>query len=258
MIKFFRKIRYNLMEKNKTGKYLLYAIGEIVLVVIGILIALQINNSNNKSINTEREIKYLTNIKLDINKDIKSLDYNIDFRQKKSVAIVKLLSQINGEPIQDLTETARNVINTLNQDKFQPSNVTYNDLVSSGNMQLISNDSIKAYLFDLSLLYQSNAYYNEHETAEYEENISKSIYKLTDIESMKPVYLGLKTAEQVGISEKDFEALFASKAYKNGCVILNWTSETFIENFITIKTKSLRLMELIDLELQIQKPSINQ
>jgi len=51
MIKFFRKIRYDLMEKNKTGKpdftagwYLKYALGEIVLVIIGILIALQINN----------------------------------------------------------------------------------------------------------------------------------------------------------------------------------------------------------------------
>lgn len=46
MIKFFRKIRYSLMSENKTGKYLKYAIGEIVLVVIGILIALQINNWN--------------------------------------------------------------------------------------------------------------------------------------------------------------------------------------------------------------------
>ena len=50
MIKFFRKIRYNLMSENKTGKYLKYAIGEIVLVVIGILIALSINNWNQKSL----------------------------------------------------------------------------------------------------------------------------------------------------------------------------------------------------------------
>ena len=48
MIKFFRRIRLDLMEKNKTEKYLKYAIGEIVLVVIGILIALQINNWNEK------------------------------------------------------------------------------------------------------------------------------------------------------------------------------------------------------------------
>ena len=46
MIKFFRKIRQNLLSENKFSKYLIYAIGEIILVVIGILIALQINNWN--------------------------------------------------------------------------------------------------------------------------------------------------------------------------------------------------------------------
>ena len=46
MIKFFRNIRKDLMEKNKTSRYIKYAIGEIILVVIGILIALQINNWN--------------------------------------------------------------------------------------------------------------------------------------------------------------------------------------------------------------------
>jgi hypothetical protein len=46
MIQFFRKIRYSLMNQNQTGRYLKYAIGEIILVVIGILIALQINNWN--------------------------------------------------------------------------------------------------------------------------------------------------------------------------------------------------------------------
>ena len=55
MIKFFRKIRYDLIEKNKTRKYLKYAVGEIVLVVIGILIALSINNSN--TINKQRKVE---------------------------------------------------------------------------------------------------------------------------------------------------------------------------------------------------------
>ena len=54
MIKFFRHIRQNLIMENKTGKYLKYAIGEIVLVVIGILIALQVNNWNE---NRKTEIK---------------------------------------------------------------------------------------------------------------------------------------------------------------------------------------------------------
>ena len=57
MIKFFRKIRYDLMGKNKTGKYFKYAIGEIVLVVIGILIALSINNWNEEN-KSEKETNF--------------------------------------------------------------------------------------------------------------------------------------------------------------------------------------------------------
>jgi len=69
MIKFFRKIRYDLMKKNKTGKYLKYAIGEIILVVIGILIALQINNWNETSKNEREQIVFLNNLKNDLNND---------------------------------------------------------------------------------------------------------------------------------------------------------------------------------------------
>ena len=58
MIKFFRQIRKNTIMKNETGKYLKYAIGEITLVVIGILIALQINNWNQNRTNENLEAKY--------------------------------------------------------------------------------------------------------------------------------------------------------------------------------------------------------
>ena len=62
MIKFFRKIRYDLMENNNTGKYLKYAIGEIILVVIGILIALQINNWNETNKERSYENYILTGV----------------------------------------------------------------------------------------------------------------------------------------------------------------------------------------------------
>ena len=69
MIKFFRKIRQRLLTENKFSKYLLYAVGEILLVVIGILIALQINNWNeNKKIESKRQDYYLQLLD-DLNKD---------------------------------------------------------------------------------------------------------------------------------------------------------------------------------------------
>ena len=58
MIKFFRKIRFNLIGTKETGKYFKYAIGEIILVVIGILIALQVNNWNENRIEHNRIKKY--------------------------------------------------------------------------------------------------------------------------------------------------------------------------------------------------------
>ena len=63
MIKFFRKIRHQLLSKNKGSNYLLYAIGEIVLVVIGILIALQVNNWNINRNNNKQEVILLNDLK---------------------------------------------------------------------------------------------------------------------------------------------------------------------------------------------------
>jgi len=69
MIKFFRPIRKDLIEKNKTGKYLKYAIGEIILVVIGILIALSINNWNEENKNEIVEQNFYKEILNDLEKD---------------------------------------------------------------------------------------------------------------------------------------------------------------------------------------------
>ena len=77
MLKIFRQIRYNLMSENKTGRYIKYAIGEIFLVVIGILIALQINNWNQDRLTNKRSRDYLISLVEDIKSDIKQYNNNI-------------------------------------------------------------------------------------------------------------------------------------------------------------------------------------
>ena len=81
MIKFFRKIRYDLLEKNKTGKYFKYAIGEIILVVIGILIALQINNWNESNKKNKLKTSYITSLIDDYTKDTIQLNNSINFNK---------------------------------------------------------------------------------------------------------------------------------------------------------------------------------
>src|SRR5210317_368794 len=73
MIKFFRHIRQNLIMENKTGKYLKYAIGEIVLVVIGILIALQINNWNEQRKERIQEKIFLKRFEVELNTNLENI-----------------------------------------------------------------------------------------------------------------------------------------------------------------------------------------
>ena len=79
MIKFFRKIRQNLLSENKTGTYLKYAFGEIILVVIGILIAIQINNWNENRKNQNELINIYHQVSLDIKNDISELSDHIKY-----------------------------------------------------------------------------------------------------------------------------------------------------------------------------------
>ena len=81
MIKFFRKIRQNLLSEGKTGKYLKYALGEIVLVVVGILIALSLNNWNQNVTYKNELVQTVKEIRSDLNRDILFLREEINFSE---------------------------------------------------------------------------------------------------------------------------------------------------------------------------------
>lgn len=82
MIKFFRKIRQNLLNEGKTTKYLKYAIGEIVLVMIGILLALQVNNWNQDRQLKLKEKNILLELKRDLASNDTTLQGQIGFQQR--------------------------------------------------------------------------------------------------------------------------------------------------------------------------------
>ncbi len=92
MIKFFRKIRQRLLKENKISKYLLYAIGEIILVVIGILIALSINNWNESRKKTENLNYIYATIIEDLKRDNKEVDTIISEFVMKKITIDNILN----------------------------------------------------------------------------------------------------------------------------------------------------------------------
>ena len=97
MIKFFRKIRQNLIMENKTSKYFKYAIGEIVLVVIGILIALQINNWNQNRLDRNFENVMLKEVKNSLESDMEIYDIFVQRASAKKDGIQELLQLIDSK-----------------------------------------------------------------------------------------------------------------------------------------------------------------
>ena len=95
MSKIFRKIRQNLLSEGKTKSYLKYAIGEIALVVIGILIALQINNWNTRDKQSNTELKILEAMKENLNSDVIDMEENIKIYSRTRKSTGEILQVLN-------------------------------------------------------------------------------------------------------------------------------------------------------------------
>jgi hypothetical protein len=150
MFKFFRQIRYNLLKDRKTGKYLKYAIGEIVLVVIGILIALSINNWNEDRKERISEQKIINRLITEFNGASFELTGDINAR-KQILKISENLTQMHlATDDYSFSEDSLDIIlNQLMRARFYtPSHPTLIDLQSSGRFELLSSDSLKLYLIN--------------------------------------------------------------------------------------------------------------
>ena len=156
------------MDKNKTSKYIKYAIGEIVLVVVGILIALSINNWNEDGKSRKQEIKYLKNLQTDIVLELHNNDSLINYRKVTARAAAHLLDFKTLETASDLLTLENTIQQVFERKTFIPTNNTYKELLSSGNLNYITNDSIKEYLLELDKMYVSIDNMEHHMYREYE------------------------------------------------------------------------------------------
>ncbi|TYA58268.1 DUF6090 family protein [Formosa maritima] len=142
MIKFFRHIRKSLLMENKTSKYFKYAIGEIILVVIGILIALQINNWNEKQKDLDKEQQILLSLREEFRQNIEELKFDHSLNEGCLNAIVALL---NFDPTKNFrTQTIDSLLGKMyNYATFDARLGVMNDIISSGNLELIQDEKLK-------------------------------------------------------------------------------------------------------------------
>jgi len=145
MIKFFRKIRYNLMETGKTGKYLKYAIGEIILVMIGILLALQVNNWNIDRINSNKEATILANIHKEFKVNKIQLERVVKTHQDAHSNTAKIINLFPLTSIPQpgvLDSLSHYMWNSFGGYTFNPSQTSINALINTSSFDIISNDEL--------------------------------------------------------------------------------------------------------------------
>lgn len=176
MIKIFRKTRQRLLAENKFRKYLVYAIGEIILVVIGILIALQINNWNESRKNDLLLKQYEQSLIRELRTDLirlKSLD---SVNSAKKMAIQNYFDYYNSENSE--TEELLKKMNTLDVSKraFYTTAYTIEDLITTGNLTLFP-ESKRVAILKLKNVHEQYSYYESssiQDVALYEQEIKKN------------------------------------------------------------------------------------
>jgi hypothetical protein len=135
------------MSENKTGKYFKYAIGEIVLVVIGILIALSINNWNEQRKTKISEISYIESIKIDLIGDTETINFIVENTKKRIAANELILEQLRSfDTITDSRPLYKLMRDNVGFIDLKVQDHTIETLKNSGNIEIINSKPIRGAL----------------------------------------------------------------------------------------------------------------
>lgn len=262
MIRFFRNIRQKLAAENKVAKYLRYAIGEILLVVVGILIALQINNWNENRKEHLIEIKYLKNLKHDLQNDSTDLVYYKNIRVVQANAARELIKLAKAKNVSDVFKLDSLYTTIALWWKFVPNNNTFEELRSSGNLKLLRNDSIKNLLLDLNKENEDLVSGRNHMRREYEnylydqKNKQINFLDVNDPERIKSIIEWYYPNRQIVSRNSDklkkqYLRLFNNTLFINGLALtagnIPWMIE---EDYNKMQETVNKLIKLIDQDLE--------
>ena len=261
MIKFFRKIRQNLLSEGKTGKYMKYAIGEIVLVVIGILIAISINNWNEQRKEILQEQKILSQLKSDFNKNLEQLEEKISMRSDIFQASMELLEYIDNPEFVELDSIIFQLSFLIMDPTFDP---IKNNLIESGNLHLIRHDSLKLKLTNWSTdVYQLQEIELEYQKVRTEiiipfsekTGLYRNIINTAWKDGFTPKHALNKTANvkwKIGNTQKELNVSEILNNIELEGIVADSFSWSHIGNIqsLALKNRIVELLKLIDSEIK--------
>jgi len=260
MINFFRRIRKKMADDNKPMQYMRYAVGEIVLVVFGILIALQINNWNEGRKQRQVELKYFYNLKNDLLADDQRLDAMIDLSSAKVKAAQTVKIKADRDSISSLYDFSNEMQTLIFVDEFRPNDNTYEEMKSSGNFSTIGNDDLKLKLMNLKKTYLVLAGVHQHMRYDYnvfledfEQYVDWGKYydlKKSTIPKLDFKYDSIYIESHEEIMAKEIHELYKNKVFLNNIFLLEINYTYIIDLFNNTKTQILEITDILDSEVE--------
>ncbi|WP_369999593.1 DUF6090 family protein [Winogradskyella sp.] len=231
MIKFFRKIRQKLIVENRFNKYLLYAFGEIILVVIGILIALQVNNWNQRRLEKDEMHSYYNKLNEEVEEQILVLQKLIESESslvKKQKRTLQILASKNQDSIPELLENIGSLATAWTNNL---SYETFDEFLQQGLLIKVEKKELKQSLLQLRdgliFLERGDAYVDNQYNTLIEPFFAKHI---NYSKAALPIY---REDFVIGGPQTDFNFLFESMELWN---VATLKLETTQGNLRTLKT----------------------
>ena len=145
MLFIFRKLRRSFFQPGKVRTYVAYAVGEIVLIMIGIFLALQLNNWNEERLDRIEEREILARLLIEVQTHLDIFPRRLTATEKKQEALKRVALALNGQPIEDnkafLLDIAQGTAFPWGQPPHQ--RVTFEELQSSGKLGLVHNTALR-------------------------------------------------------------------------------------------------------------------
>tara|TARA_R110002124_G_scaffold5301_1_gene33001 strand:+ start:13159 stop:13914 length:756 start_codon:yes stop_codon:yes gene_type:complete len=188
MIKIFRKIRQKLLTENKFSNYLLYAIGEILLVVIGILIALYINNLNTERQDTDTLNGYLNNITENVKADQIEIENIANFRDSSVIGSLYFMNMIENQSNEKFRTYFSKYFkfNPWLDESFQSNQSGFDALKNSGYLNKIHQAKVETLLYKYYSLVEKIR--NEEQSLNnFMEEMEYDMYKNNVVQKTKPI-----------------------------------------------------------------------
>lgn len=253
MISLFRKIRQKLLQEGKVINYLKYAIGEILLVVIGILIALQVNNWNENRKTYIKEQALLTDLKQELTANLQELNRTIEVNHKINDGAYKLVSILSPKNtnLSDV-EISKLLYNALAKEAaYKPSLVVLNEAINTGSLSIIKNSALRDFFAsiesDLQLLK-----IQEEGVHKFRSECVKTMSEIGNVRIILFDAWESEIAEKLGISsfENSNKELLQSKKFENAIVFFIGSTNQLQTAFLSpLKDKITEAMKLLNTEL---------